>query len=486
MTGLLSEGACASLRGLMPRALVVLLVLVASVAAAGASAQWQIQRLNGRDYLPVSQIAAFYQMRVVPRGDRGVSLVSDWRRMDFAKGSREARIDGVKHWLSFPALYFAGRFYVSRMDLAKTLDPVMRPHRIPGLKPVHTVVLDPGHGGHDRGAMNRFGAEKNYVLDLSRRIRAYLQKAGLRVIITRRRDEFIPLERRPAVANKTGDGTVFVSIHLNAAPGMSPLATGYEVFTLTPRGAPNSHEVHPTRMGFAAAPGHRQDHASHMLATSIHTAMLGRVPMFDRGVKRARFAVLRHSAVPAVLVEGGFLSNPQDARKVHNVEWRERFAESVAMGIIEFVELTRTGDRPKLLAQYRAEEAAALAGTEFDYQPLAGIGRLVRSAIPGAPGWRGLLPAPLGEDMPPFRLEFEPAGWVQLELWASAGEDARSAAHQAAGETAQGGREWPAPPPPWPGVRGWRALLPDGSAGGGFILFAPSGGPLAPEPDGGF
>jgi N-acetylmuramoyl-L-alanine amidase len=469
----------------MSRALAVLLVLASVAAAAGATAQWQIQRLNGRDYLPVSQIAAFYQMRVVPRGDRGVTLVSESRRLEFAKGSREARIDGVKHWLSFPALYFAGRFYISRMDLAKTLDPLMRPHRIPGLKPVHTVVLDPGHGGHDRGAVNRLGSEKNYVLDLSRRIRAHLQKAGLRVVITRRRDEFIPLERRPAVANRLGDGTVFVSIHLNAAPGMSPFATGYEVFTITPRGAPNSHEPYPTRLGFAAAAGHRQDHASHVLATSIHTAMLGRLPMFDRGVKRARFAVLRHSAVPAVLVEGGFLSNPQDARNIHRLEWRERFAESVARGIIEFVELTRTGDRPKLLSQYRAEEAAALAGTDFDYQPLAGIGRLVRSWVPGAPGWRGLLPAPLGEEMPPFRLEFEPPGWVQLETWASAGEDARSTSPQAAHGGSHGGREWPPPPPPWPGLRGWRAVAP-GDGTGGFTLFPSPRGPLAPEADGGF
>ena len=456
----------------------VVIALLGPESAQASVASWKIKRLGGRDYLPVSQMASFYQMRVLPRGDRGVVLEGNGRRMEFAKGAREARIDGVKHWLSFPAQYFAGQYYVSRMDLAKTIDPLMRPQRIPGLAPVHTVVLDPGHGAHDRGAVNRWGAEKNYNLDLSRRIRPYLQKAGLRVVITRSRDEFIPLERRPAIANKLGEGTIFVSVHCNAAAARTSMATGFEVFSLSPRGAPNSHDDYLTRRSFAAEKGHKVDHSNHALATAIHHAMLGRVPMFDRGVKRARFAVLRYAEVPAVLIECGFMSNPQDARKLHSAAWRERLAESVAMGILEFCKIADNGVRPKMLAQYRAEEAGAMAGTEFEYQPLAGIGRLVRSVVTGAPGWRGLLPAPLGDEMPPFRLEYEPTGWVQLEAWAAAGEDARSAAQQAQ-RSAAGIREWPEPAPLWPDLRGWRTLVPPGGADESFTLFAsPPGAPL--------
>jgi N-acetylmuramoyl-L-alanine amidase len=467
----------AEIRSWILRAVVLMALLWPDMVLASANS-WKIKRIGGRDYLPVSQIASFYQMRVMPRADRGVVLDGYGRRMEFGKGSREARIDGVKHWLSFPAQYFAGQYYVSRMDLAKTIDPLMRPHRIPGLKPVHTVVLDPGHGAHDRGAVNRWGAEKNYNLDLSRRIRPYLQKAGLRVVITRSRDEFIALERRPAIANKLGEGTIFVSVHFNAAATRTSMATGFEVFTLSPRGAPNSHDDYLTRRSFAAEKGHKVDHANHALATAIHHAMLGRVPMFDRGVKRARFAVLRHAEVPAVLIEGGFMSNPQDARKLHSAAWRERLAESVAMGILEFCKITDKGARPKLLAQYRAEDAAVMAGTEFEYQPLAGIGRLVRSGITGAPGWRGLLPAPFGDEMPPFRLEYEPSGWVQLEMWSAAGEDARSAALQAE-QSAARTREWPDPAPLWPDLRGWRTLIPSGGADESFALFtSPPGAPF--------
>jgi hypothetical protein len=166
---------------------------------------------------------------------------------------------------------------------------------------------------------------------------------------------------------------------------------------------------------------------------------------------------------------------------LHTVEWRERLAKAVADGILEFVNLSKEGTRPKLLAQYRAAAAAELAGSPFDYQPLEGIGRLVRPKFPGLSGWRRLLPAPLGEEMPPFRLEYEPAGWVQLEMWAAAGEDARSAGQQEESFLSRP-REWPDPAPAWPGLRGWRSLLPPRGVEETFLLFAPpEGAPVDPE-----
>ena len=172
------------------------------------------------------------------------------------------------------------------------------------------------------------------------------------------------------------------------------------------------------------------------------------------------------------------MSNPSDARKIHSMEWRERLAEALAAGIIEYVELTKTGERPRLLAEYRA---GLEGGGEADYQPLAGIGRLVRSRVPGAAGWRGLLIAPLGEETPPFRMEFEPAGWVKLEAWSQAGEDARFAASVTAPASGVGG-EWPDPVGPWPNVPGWRGLVPKGPADEPFMLFAPGEGAPVDQP----
>jgi hypothetical protein len=197
--------------------------------------------------------------------------------------------------------------------------------------------------------------------------------------------------------------------------------------------------------------------------------------MFDRGVKRARFAVLRGANVPAVLIEGGFMTHPRDARNLHSVEWRERLAEAVAQGIIEYAKLSKERVRPKLLAQFRREGAAQSAGGPHDFQPLEGISRLISPKFSGLSGWRKLLPAPLAEEMPPFRLEYEPAGWVQLEVWAAAGEDARSAVQEQQSFLSRP-REWPDPPAAWPGLRGWRELVPVRSDDEQFMLFAPPPG----------
>ncbi|MFM8886205.1 MAG: N-acetylmuramoyl-L-alanine amidase [Chthoniobacterales bacterium] len=453
----------------------ILLALFLTGATAGAS--WQIRTLGGRDYVPLSQVANFYKMRLVPRGEKGVTLVSETRRMDFNRGSREARIDGVKHWLSFPTIGFGGRLYLSRMDLSKTVDPAMRSQKIPGLQAARTVLLDPGHGGHDRGAVNRWGTEKAYNLAIALEAQRRLREAGLRAELTRSTDRFIPLEMRPAMAGRLGEGTIFVSIHCNASGQSSSPATGFEIFTLTPRGAPNSHDSFLTRRSFSGETGHRFDHANQALAASIYHAMLGRVPMFDRGMKRARFAVLRRAITPAVLVECGFLTNPRDARLMHDPKWRTRLADSIARGIIEYCNLTRAKKAPKLLSFYRKEEAAALAGTEFEYRPLAGIGAAVQPGFASARGWRTLLPVPMVEEMPPFKLEFEPVGWVQLEAWAAAGEDARSMSHdEQAGMMEQS--EWPGLAPSFGDLRGWRELLPPSGLDRGFELFPSAAGPI--------
>ncbi len=455
----------------------ILFLLFFFFAVIPARAAWQVRVLGGRDYVPLAQVAAFYKMRTVARGESGVALVSENRRMDFARGSREARIDGLKSWLSFPTVVFGGQLFVSRMDLSKTIDPAMRPHRIAALQPVRAVLLDPGHGGHDRGAVNRRGAEKNYNLAIALELQRRLGQAGLRAELTRRTDSFIPLEVRPAMARRLGEGTIFVSIHCNHAGQYSSPATGFEIFTLTPRGAPNSHDSVVTRLSFSAETGHRFDHGSQALAASIYHAMLGRVPMFDRGMKRARFAVLRRAVTPAVLVECGFMSNARDARLLEDPRWRARLADSIARGIIEFSNLSRARKEPKLLAQYRKDEATLLAGTEYEYNPLAGIGAAVRPGFGLARGWRGLLPVPLAGEMPPFKMEFEPPGLLLLEARAAAGEDARSVSHDEQADMMEQ-PEWPVLAPAFGGMTGWRELRPPHGLDRGFELFARESGPL--------
>jgi len=322
---------------------------------------WQIVKLGGRDYLPVAQVAAYYKMKMNADGN-SVELKSSDRRVNFEAGSRQAQIDSVKHTLSFPVILTNSDFFLSRMDLSKTVDPIMRPERIPRLNPVRTVVLDPGHGGQQSGAVNRYGTEKNYNLDLSRRVRPYLQEAGLQVVITRSGDETLGAAHRVAIAadiEKKRSGTIYVGIQFNASPDGRPEKTGFEVFALTPRGAPNSADNFLTGTSFTAEPGHARDHASVALANAIYHAMLGRVPMFDNGVKRKRTEELRLATVPAVTIHCGFMTNPRDARLMADPAWRERLAESIALGIIEFCELTVNRSPPKLREQYLSDESAS-------------------------------------------------------------------------------------------------------------------------------
>src|SRR6266508_590559 len=122
-----------------------------------------------------------------------------------------------------------GKSLVSRTDVAKTIEPLVRPHRVPDVGKVQTVVLDPGHGGHDKGQVSRYGAEKDFALDVARKLRPILQAKGLRVIMTREGDYFVPLEVRAKIANSARNSIV-VSIHLNATND-DPNATGFEIFS---------------------------------------------------------------------------------------------------------------------------------------------------------------------------------------------------------------------------------------------------------------
>jgi len=150
----------------------------------------------------------------------------------------EAIVNGVRNWFCFPVIAHENKFLVSRIDLAKTIEPQLRPQMIQRSGKVQTIVLDPGHGGFDKGAASTFGNEKTYALDVARQLRPLLQAKGFKVVMTRETDVFIPLEVRARIANATKD-SIFVSIHFNAT-GSNPAATGFEIFSLTPRGAPST------------------------------------------------------------------------------------------------------------------------------------------------------------------------------------------------------------------------------------------------------
>ena len=168
-----------------------------------------------------------------------------------------------------------------------------------------TIVIDAGHGGHDRGGVpyQRIG-EKGMTLDVAQRLKRVLQADGYRVIMTRDRDVFIPLGTRVAIANSFR-GATFVSVHFNSSTRAG--ANGVETYY------------------------YRGDSAA--LAASIHRNVVAGAPSENRGIRRRGFYVLRRTAIPSVLVECGFLTNPAEGRLALSASYRQQLAERIARGI---------------------------------------------------------------------------------------------------------------------------------------------------------
>ena len=330
--------------------------LVSSIAI--AAGEWQVIKVNGHDYLSVDNISKFYGLpaEVVPSGAKIQTDTAD-HPLEFVSGSREAIINGARSWLCFPVIEQDGKSLVTRTDVAKTIEPLVRPHRVPDVGKVQTVVLDPGHGGHDKGQMSRYGAEKDFALDVARKLRTILQAKGLRVIMTREGDYFVPLEVRAKIANSARN-SIFVSIHFNAS-GDDPNATGFEIFSFTPRGAPSTSDQNVAARSFNMQPGSSVDAQSMALSACIYHSVLGQLREYDRGIKRARFAVLRLTKVPAVLIEGGFLTERGESKLISNKDWRAKLAGAIGIGIENYQGLPVKKQPPTLVADYRRQSKSA-------------------------------------------------------------------------------------------------------------------------------
>ena len=336
-----------------------------------AAVEWQVVKHNGRDFLSIDNIAKFYGFPDPIVDGKNIKLSSDKNELQFRLDSREMLINGARNWLSFPVFVHDGKVLVSRIDLAKTLEPQLRPNMIKDLGRVQTIVLDPGHGGFDKGAISGYGYEKDYALDVARQLRPLLQAKGFRVMMTRESDVFVPLELRARIANATHD-SVFVSLHFNATDH-DPLATGFEIYSLTPRGAPSTYEDWLTQMSINVQNGTEADAASVELSSCIYHSLIGHIGEFDRGMKRARFAVLRLTKIPAVLVEGGFLTERGESRLIAKPEWRKRLADAICTGIDNFRTLAENKKRPLVVADYRREKSGSSAGETGTNQPAASI-----------------------------------------------------------------------------------------------------------------
>ena len=292
--------------------------------------------VDGRAFIALATVANQFGMRGAwLNGDEVFRLSSQTTNLDFTKNSRFTKINQMPVYLGFSTVEMEGQLFISLADYQHVLQPILTPQVFEQGPGIRRVVIDVGHGGKDTGARNDvYGLmEKYLVMDVSVRLKQLLEQSGFQVKLTRNSDVFIPLEERSEIANRYG-ADFFISLHFNSAASAKP--SGFETFALTPQHQPSTQKPKPTPEDAERFPGNNNDPWNMLAAYHVERALVQGIGGPDRGIKRARFSVLKNLDCPGVLVELGFLSHAKTARKVRSANYRQLLAQSLHQGILAY------------------------------------------------------------------------------------------------------------------------------------------------------
>ncbi|MEM0965577.1 MAG: N-acetylmuramoyl-L-alanine amidase [Verrucomicrobiota bacterium] len=287
------------------------------------------------EFIGLSKIAKDLGLKMGPgESEREVRLKGEWVVLDFKAASRIMWLNGLKIFLGNPVWQSRGGLYLSTDDWERLLKPILMPRVVGNSPGYRKVVIDPGHGGKDPGAVNSAMGiqEKDLALAVSRLIAQRLSAEGFEVRLSRRDDRFIPLDDRPESSNRL-QADIFLSIHFNAA---NPSVRGVETFVYTLRGDPSSGRTNVEPVDRRGYPGNANDHWNALLGFYIQSEMVKGTGLPDRGLKRARFTVLEDLDSPGALLELGFLSNSQTALLLKQPAFLNRLADAVTQGVLRY------------------------------------------------------------------------------------------------------------------------------------------------------
>lgn len=309
----------------------ILVVTLTMLMVSGVQAQqkWEVLEVGGTSYVRLQDMCRFYRFGKVQGRSGCISYGAGNRVLSFRPGKQDFYVNNYRYILSYPVKAHEGDLLISTVDVKKLVDPVLRPRFSPHTSKITTVIIDAGHGGHDRGAVSSYAVEKECNLAVALKLREKLLRRGFKVVMTRKGDYFLTLGQRVAIANKYPD-SIFVSIHHNSG-GSS--GKGIETFTLAPHGTTSPFAR--TRRTEDLA-GNNQDSENIALATAVHSRVIKATQAVDRGIQRARFSVLCTIKRPAILFEGGFVSNPEEGRRISSESYREMLATSICEGIVGY------------------------------------------------------------------------------------------------------------------------------------------------------
>ena len=321
--------------------------------------------INGIGYTPVSDVMRSYNAgHEWDPVARKLVLTKKGKKAVFCIGAKIALLDNSIHDMPGFTAMDAGKVMIPT-SFARTIlkdffvpaVPYTKKPEIPysGQYAIKTIVVDPGHGGKDPGAISRSGVKEKYVnLVIAKQLKKYLEASGIKVILTRDRDKFVSLWARSDMANKQ-NADFFISIHANSA--RSSQANGIEVFYLSDavddfarataalenaaikyedssfnaNGSKTSAETTLMSMLYAEYRAESKE-----LAGSILKGMTKTLGAKNRGTKGAKFYVLKGVRIPSVLIEVGFLSNAGEARKLNSSSYQTKVARAIANGVLLF------------------------------------------------------------------------------------------------------------------------------------------------------
>lgn len=286
--------------------------------------QWAAQNNIG----PVQRISAGAPLPTFAlRAPRGLLIVRANDQIAFW--------NSIELHLGFAPRMVTNELLLASLDISKNVEPLLHPLALPP-NTNRVIVIDPGHGGANTGTTSVLDGshEKQYTLDWAKRLAPILETNGWKVFLTRTNDIDIPLPDRASFADAC-KADLFISLHFNASPDRDQGEAGIETYCVPPTGMPQTlkrFEDNPALV----FPNNRFDADNLRFAMRVQRSILKISGAHDRGVGRARFmTVLRLQNCPAILVEGGYLSNPREARHIEDPAYRQKLAEAVAAALIE-------------------------------------------------------------------------------------------------------------------------------------------------------
>lgn len=293
-------------------------------------------QIDGKQYIDVVTVGKNFGMQAYWLDeDKTFRMSGRHTRVDLAKNSRLIHINEMPVYLGFPTRKLRGQLFVALTDYRYVLQSVLTPQVFENRPKVRRIAIDAGHGGKDTGARNDayLLLEKKLTLDVAYRLKTLLEQSGFEVIMIRQRDVYISLDERSRIANRF-NADLFVSLHFNAAASVS--ASGFECFALTPQHQASTQHSELSAGDRQRFPGNDFDPWNMLIAYHTERALAQGLGGPDRGVKRARFKVLKDLDCPGVLVELGFLSHVETARKLHTGVYRQLLARSLHEGVLNY------------------------------------------------------------------------------------------------------------------------------------------------------